>query len=300
MDHNHPTTFNNFLGLSPELSSSKTAKAALIQAPLENTTSFQHGTSRGPEAFISASQQVELYDIESGLDFSTVGVTTFDKPAFDGKKSEECVNIIEADVQKALDLGLWPMTVGGEHTITLGPIRAIKKKYPDVSVLQIDAHADLRESYEGSIYSHACIMKRIFDLGIPFASVGIRNYSKDEATLIAKHQLKIFHDFEIIRDGLNPEKICSNLTKNVYVTVDIDGFTPSECPGTGTPEPGGITWWHAITLFKYVFKNYNVVGMDINEIMPLQSSARTEFFAAKLAYKMLGMKFFAEQTCKGV
>ena len=290
--------YNNFLGLPPELSNIESAKAAVIQAPLENTTSFQQGTALGPSAFIKASQQVELYDIPSGLDFSEVGVHTLPAPNFAGMSSEKAVALIQADVQRALDAKLFPITVGGEHTITLGPIRALHKKYPDISVLQIDAHADLRESYEGSLYSHACIMKRIADLKIPAVAVGIRNYSKEEAAFIRENKYPIFHDHDIQRDGLNPAKICSHLTPNVYVTVDIDGFTPGECPGTGTPEPGGITWWHAIELFKYVFKNFNVVGCDVNEIMPLPSSARTEFFAAKLAYKMLGMKFFPAQSCK--
>lgn len=287
----------SFLGLDPSLRKFETAKVGLVQAPLENTTSFQKGTSLGPRAFLKASCQVELYDIPSGLDFSEVGVFTFTEPKLEGKTSQSALEIIQKDVEKCLSSGLWPITVGGEHTISLAPIRALKNKYPNMSVLQIDAHADLRETYEGSPYSHACIMKRVFDLGIPFSSVGIRNYSQDEAKLIRDHKLNITHDHDIQREGLNLQKICSNLTPQVYITVDIDGFTPGECPGTGTPEPGGITWWQALEIFKHVFKNYEVIGMDVNEIMPLATSARTEFFAAKLAYKMMGMKFFPTKTC---
>jgi agmatinase len=290
---------NNFLGLPLELSSLKTSKVGVVLAPLENTTSFQSGTMRGPAAVVKASQQVELYDIASGLDFSTVGVHTFDEPKLSGLSSEAALQRIEADVTKAVEHGLWPITLGGEHTITLAPVRALKKKYPQMSVLQIDAHADLRETYEGSQLSHACIMKRVLDLNVPAVAVGIRNYSQDEALLIKERGLKIFHDHDLQRDGLQVEKICSTLTKDVYITVDIDGFTPGECPGTGTPEPGGITWWQALELFSFVFKNYNVVGIDINEVMPLESSARTEFFAAKLAYKMIGMQFFKDKACSG-
>jgi len=290
--------FNNFLGLPPELSSVEVAKAAVILAPLETTTSYQRGTSKGPEAFISASQQVELYDIPSALDFSTIGVCTFAAPNFDGMKNKEALKLIEADVNKAMDKNLWPIIIGGEHAITYAPVRALHKKYPDLSVLQIDAHADLREAYEGDPYSHASVMKRVVDLGVKCVGVGIRNYCQEEAQFIRETNYPIYHDHEIVRDGLNPAKIASHLTKNVYITVDIDGFTPGECPGTGTPEPGGITWWHALELFSHVFKNHNVVGIDINEIMPISSSARTEFFAAKLAYKMLGMKFFTDKTCR--
>lgn len=286
------TFFNNYLGLPPELSSFENAKAAVILAPLENTTSFQHGTALGPAAFLKASQQVELYDIESGKDFSTVGVVTLPAPKLQGLKSEEALRVIEAQVESVLEKKLWPITVGGEHTISLAPIRALRRRYAALSVLQIDAHADLRESYEGSIYSHASIMKRVADLKIPAVGVGIRNYSREEAAFIREFNYPIYHDHDIVRDGLNPKKICSHLSKDIYITVDIDGFSPSECPGTGTPEPGGISWWQALELFKYAFANHNVVGIDINEIMPLASSARTEFFAAKLVYKMLGLKFF--------
>jgi agmatinase len=293
------SSFNNFLGLPPELSSLKNSKVGVVLAPLENTTSFQSGTARGPAAVINASQQVELYDIPSGLDFSSVGAHTFAEPKLKGLSSEQALDVIEADVNAALENGLWPLTIGGEHTITLAPVRALKKRYPKLSVLQIDAHADLRETYEGSKYSHACIMKRVFDLKIPAVAVGIRNYSQDEAKLIADNNLKIFHDHDLQRDGLQVEKICSTLTQDVYLTVDIDGFTPGECPGTGTPEAGGITWWQSLKLFSYLFKNFNVVGVDINEVMPLASSARTEFFAAKLAYKLMGMKFFKDKACSG-
>ncbi|MBS1982911.1 MAG: agmatinase [Bdellovibrionales bacterium] len=289
---------NVFLGLPPELTNPETAKVALIQAPLENTTSFQHGTALGPAAFIEASTQVELYDIESGLEFCDVGAVTFDSPNIKGLKSEKALEIIQADVKRALDMKLWPMTIGGEHTISVAPLREIKKLYPDVTVLQIDAHADLRETYEGSPFSHACAMKRLWDMGIPVVGVGIRNYCKEEAAWVKEHKPTLFHAHEIHRQGLDPKKVSAALGKNVYITVDIDGFDPSEVPGTGTPEPGGIFWWQAIDMFRHIFKHHNVVGVDINEIMPIKSSSRTEFFAAKLAYQMIGMKFFTDQVCK--
>ncbi len=293
----HEEVPNNFLGLAPELTNIEKSKVAVIQAPLETTTSYQHGTSKGPTAFITASQQVELYDIQSKLDFSSIGAVTFEAPKLAGLGNEAALKIIEADVERALEKNLWPIVIGGEHTISLAPVRALKKRFSDLSVLQIDAHADLRESYAGSPFSHACVMKRVIDLGVPVTGVGIRNYSREEAEFIPGSKYTVFHDHDIVKNGLDPALIAKSLSKNVYITVDIDGFTPEECPGTGTPEPGGITWWHAMKLFKYIFSTFNVVGMDINEIMPLSSSARTEFFAAKLAYKMMGMKFFPKQCC---
>lgn len=291
--------YNNFLGLDHSLSEISKARVGVISAPLELSTSFQTGTARGPAAIIAASQQVELYDIPSKTDFSTVGVHTFPSLSFEGCDGRTASELIAENVRRCLDQKLWPITLGGEHTISYGPVKALFERYSDLTILQIDAHADLREEYEGSPFSHACVMKRAFDLGVMPVSVGIRNYSADEARLIEEKKIPVFHDFEIKKHGLRSELISKKLSKNVYVTVDIDGFTPEECPGTGTPEPGGITWWHALELFSYVFRNHNVVGMDLNEVMPLPSSARTEFFAAKLIYKMIGMKFFPEKACTG-
>lgn len=291
-------TPNNFLGLPPESSRFETSKVAVIQAPLENTTSFQHGTARGPEGIIEASAQVELYDIESGTDFSKVGVTTLPSPEIKGLRSEKALEHIAADVRRALDAGLWPITLGGEHTIAVAPIREIQKNHPDVTVLQIDAHADLRESYEGSPWSHASAMKRVWDLGIPVVAVGIRNYCADEAAWIAEKKPKIFHAHEIARNGLDPNEVSKHLGKKVYVTIDIDGFDPSEAPATGTPEPGGILWYQALEMFKKVFRDHEVVGMDVNEVMPQPGDMRTEFFAAKLIYRLIGMKFFPEKCCR--
>jgi agmatinase len=290
--------FDNFLGLPPELSGPENSKAAVIMAGLESTTSFQTGTSRGPAAFIKASQQVELYDIPSGLDFSEVGVWTLPEKKLSGLSNPDALKAIEEQVRSVRSKNLWPITIGGEHTISYAPIKALHSEHPNLSVLQIDAHADLRETYDGSPWSHACVMKRVLDLGIPITGVGIRNYSKDEAQLIPKSRYTVFHDFDLADQNFDSKKVCSKLSTHVYVTVDIDGFTPEECPGTGTPEPGGLRWREVLKLLAHVFAHHEVVGMDINEIMPLPSSARTEFFAAKLAYKMLGMKFFPSDCCR--
>jgi agmatinase len=288
--------FNNFLGLPPELTRFESSKVGVVQAPLENTTSFQHGTRKGPQAILRASEQVELYDHESGLDYSEVGVTTLPAPKLDGLDNLSALKQIEGDVRKVVSQNMWPIVLGGEHTISFAPVKVLHEKHADLSVLQIDAHADMRETYEGSPYSHACVMKRVSDLGIKVVGVGIRNYSKDESTLIREgKKYKAFHAHEL-KDGLDPQKICRELTKNVYLTIDIDGFDPSECPGTGTPEPGGLHWYPVLDLMKTLFREHNVVGMDINEVMPVDGDSRTEFFAAKLAYKLIGYKFFPKQT----
>ncbi len=288
---------NNYLGLSPELTRIESAKVAVIQAPLENTTSFQHGTRNGPQAIIRASEQVELHDIESGLDFSGVGISTYPAPKLEGLDNESALQLIENDVRRALKNNHWPIVFGGEHTVSYAPIRVLKEKYPNLCVLQIDAHADLRDSFEGSQLSHACVMKRVSDLGTKIVGVGIRNYSEEEALFIrSTGRYVAFHGHEIDARGLEIDKVCRELVRDVYITIDIDGFDPSECPGTGTPEPGGLRWYQVVNLLKAVFRDQNVVGVDINEVMPMNGDARTEFLAAKLAYKMIGYKFFAPQT----
>jgi len=275
----------------------KAAKVAIISAPLDLTTSFQKGTAQGPEAILEASQAVELYDIVKKKDFSTVGVVTYPSPDFSElQSSEDCLKLIESQVQSALDKNQWPIIFGGEHTISLAPLRVFNKMYQDdLCVLQFDAHADLRESFEGSIYSHACVMKRVFDLKVPHVGVGIRNYCEEEAALIEKHNIPILHNHDVKKNNniIDYSFIKKHLTKkNLYLTIDIDGFDPSECPGTGTPEPDGLKWHQALPILEKIFQDYNVVGMDINEVRPLPDDKRTEFFAAKLAYQCMGMKYF--------
>lgn len=272
------------------------ANVAIIQAPLEKTTSFQHGTAKGPQAFLQASKEVELYDVDQQFNYSDqLQIYTFPPSFSHDDSSEESLLKLEEQVSVACNHDVWPLVVGGEHTITQAPVAALKKKYSDLSVLQWDAHADLRDSYEGSKLSHASVMKRVADLNVPHVGVGIRNYCEEEKAYIDDHNTPIFHNLDILNNGMPCEKISSKLSPNVYITVDVDGFDPSVFPGTGTPEPEGLTWTHAMTLFSYIFKHHNVVGVDINEIMPLPGNAQTEFFAAKLAYKLIGMKFCSDK-----
>ena len=272
------------------------ANVAVIQAPLEKTTSFQHGTAKGPQAFLQASREVELYDVDQQHNYSDhCQIYTFAANFDHNDSSEVALGKIEAQVTSALQQQAWPLIIGGEHTISQAPVRALKQHYSDLSVLQWDAHADLRQDYEGSKLSHACVMRRIADLGVPHVGVGIRNYCEEEKAFIDEHKTPIFHNLDILTNGMPVEKISAQLSPNVYITIDVDGFDPSVFPGTGTPEPEGLSWSHALTLFKHIFKQHNVVGVDINEIMPLPGNEQTEFFAAKLAYKLIGMKFCPEK-----
>ena len=265
-----------FLGLQPQF---KDADVVVVPVPYDATTSYGVGTRFGPNAIIDASTQLELYDIELKKNISDeISIHTLDELALNKDSPKKTLDNVEAAVRKIVSLEKKPVIFGGEHSITAGAVNA----FDDVSVLQIDAHADLRDSYEGTKYSHACVMRRIREKH-DAVSVGIRSMCDEEAEFIEKKlQDKIFYgrNFDI-------ERIVSQLGEKVYVTVDIDGFDPAIVPGTGTPEPGGLLWEDVLKIMKAVSKK-EIVGFDIVEVLPAPPLRTSEFIAAKLAYKMMG------------
>ncbi|MFH1393633.1 MAG: agmatinase [Candidatus Micrarchaeota archaeon] len=270
-----------FMGFQHEPADSR---AVVLQVPYEGTVSYMEGTAKGPGAIISASNQVELYDIEldkePALEF---GIRTAE-PLEPEKTSEKTMMKVRDAIGGIVRDGKFPIVFGGEHSISTGPVLALKEKYSDLSVLQIDAHADLREEYHGDNHSHACVMARIREQVDRAVQVGIRSMEREEMARIKRSRLEEFvhgPDFEA-------DKVVGQLSENVYVTIDLDGFDPSEVPGVGTPEPGGIHWKQGIELLRKVAEKKNVVGFDIVELIPIPGSVQSEFFAAKLAYKMLG------------
>jgi len=266
-----------FLGLQPSF---KDAEVVVVPVPYDATTSYGVGARFGPNAIIDASTQVELYDIELKKNITDeISIHTMDELALNKDSPKKTLDNVEAAVRKLVSLGKKPVIFGGEHSITAGAVNA----FDDVSVLQIDAHADLRDSYEGTKYNHACVMRRIREKH-DAVSVGIRSMCDEEAEFIEKEKLqdKIFYgrDFDV-------DKIVSQLGDRVYVTVDIDGLDPSIVPGTGTPEPGGLLWEDVLKIMKAVSKK-EIVGFDIVEVLPTPPLKTSEFIAAKLAYKMMG------------
>jgi agmatinase len=206
---------------------------------------------------------------------------------------EAALGLIESRTSQVLADGKFPIMIGAEHTVTFGAVRAFKKQYPDLCVLQIDAHSDLRESYEGSKYSHASVMARVHELGVPMVQVGIRAQCEQEAKLI-KANPKVIHTLYAHQLKARPiaqwvDEVVSKLAKNVYITIDADGFDPSLVPAVGTPEPNGLTWQDAIALLRAVCKSANVVGFDVVEVAPLPNSYISEYTMAKLIYKLIGM-----------
>jgi agmatinase len=283
------STPDNFLGLPARDSDYATARFAVLPIPYEATTTFAGGTRGGPAAIIAASQQVELFDEELDCTPAHGGVATLPPLEPDVRGPEFMVKRIQTAARRIVRDGKFLLGLGGEHTITAGLVSAVRAAHRDVGVLQIDAHADLRDSYQGSPYSHACVMRRVHDLGVPTVGVGIRNYSAEEHRFIRAAHKAIF-GARVCRETPNwIDGVVAALPPTVYVTIDIDGFDPAYAPGTGTPEPGGLDWYQVTALLAAVARERTLVGADLVEVRPLPPATVTEFLAAKLLYRLIGL-----------
>lgn len=280
---------DNFLGLPARAAAYASARFAVLPVPYDATTSFGSGTRDGPRAVITASQQVELYDEALGRDSSAAGIATLDPVEPDVGGPEAMVRRVHDAARRIVRDGKFLIGLGGEHSITAGLVRAARARHRDLSVLQIDAHADLRDIYQGTPYSHACIMRRIHELRVPAIGVGIRNYSAAEARFIKKAGLPIITARQCRTDPHWIKQALAALTQHVYVTIDIDGLDPAFAPGTGTPEPGGLDWYQVTDLLAAVARNHHVVAADVVEVRPIPPNSVTEFLAAKLIYRLIGL-----------
>jgi len=266
------------------------AKIIVAQIPYDSTASYGHGQRNGPQAIISASRYVdELLDSHGGklVGLEATDIFTLYEIIVSRNSVEEAMKGIEQAIdEQIVSKNKKPLVLGGEHSISYGVVKALKKKYSDLSVLQFDAHADLLDEYEGSRFSHACVMRRISELGVPIVQVGIRNMNKEieEYLMKNKKQAKNLHFAPGI--PLIP-KILSGLTKNVYLTFDLDAFDPSIMPAVGTAEPGGLLWNETIKAIEMVSKKVNIVGADVVELAPIPGFEAPNFLAAKLVYKII-------------
>lgn len=278
---------DNSLGLPPRYCDPKKARYAILPLPYDGTVSYQTGTRNGPRAIITASQQVELFDEEYGKEFTAAGVMTCDPVAPEMAGPREMHESVYQAARQVLAKKKFLIALGGEHSLTSGLVRAVKRKHKKLSVLQIDAHADLRAEYEGTPYSHAAVMRRVVEMGIPVVAVGIRNYSLGEHQFMKKHGITPVSVREVRTNADWLQQVVEQLTDNVYVTIDIDGFDPAYAPGTGTPEPGGLDWFQVNDLLKATAMFRNIVAADVVEVLPQPGTAQTEFLAAKLVYKLI-------------
>ena len=287
-----PDSPSNFMDLDDEFSAYENSGVVVVPIPFEKTVSFGKGTAKGPSAIINASQSIELYDEEIHCEPADVGIHTLDELETD-IEPEEIIQIIQSANGKLIEDDKFVINLGGEHTISLGVVLALKDFYEDFSVLSIDAHCDLRDKYDGREICHATVMRRIVEEDIPLVQVGIRSYSKEESQyIINSEDVAIIHASELQEDTDWIGQAISNLKEKVYLSIDVDGLDPSVIPTTGTPEPGGLGWYQVLGLLKRLFLEKDVIGMDIVELAPVPGIHGPDVLAAKLAYKSIGYKFF--------
>jgi agmatinase len=284
-----PSIPDNFLGLPRRFANYATARYAVLPVAYEATTTYGSGTRDGPRAIISASQQVELYDEELGRESFRAGIATLDPLESDARGPAQMHARVYAAARKIVRDGKFLLGLGGEHSITAGLVRAAQARHRHLSVLQIDAHADLRDRYQGTPWSHACVMRRVRDLGVPVVGVGVRNYSAEEARFLRTSGQPIFTARKCHESPTWIEEAVARLTEDVYVTIDIDGLDPAVAPGTGTPEPGGLDWYQVTDLLAAIARRRRIIGADVVEVRPLPPSTVTEFLAAKLVYRLIGL-----------
>ena len=286
---------NGFLGIDNKFSIKE--KVVVVPFGLEKTVSYGGGTKNGPKEIIKASHQVELYDEELNCEpYKKIGIKTL-KPFKNDKNINKALNKMSKINEEILKKNIFPITFGGEHSITPGCIAPFAKKHKKLCLLHFDAHADLRDSYNGEKYSHASAIRRCLDYkNVSVISFGIRNISKNEVPYLKKNsnRIKIFWAKDKKKWNLNSfKKLIQN--KIVYLTFDVDGLDSSIMPATGTPEPGGLLWDETLEIIKIAMKNSKIVGADINELAPIKGFNSYNFLVAKLAYKILSYKFFTKQ-----
>ena len=282
---------NGFLGIDNKFNFKE--KVVVVPFGLEKTVSYGGGTRNGPKEIIKASHQVELYDEELNCEpFKKIGIKTL-KPFKIEKNVKKALSVMSKINQGILGKKLFPMTLGGEHSITPGCIAPFTKKFKNICLLHFDAHADLRDSYNGEKFSHASAIRRCLDYpNVSVISFGIRNISKEEIPFLKRNskRIKIFWAKDKSKWDLNKfKRLIKN--KNVYITFDVDGLDSGIMPATGTPEPGGLFWDETLNILKIAAKNSNIVGADLNELSPIKGFNSYNFLAAKLVYKILSYKF---------
>lgn len=289
---NFETVKKNFLGIKNI--PLKKADVVIVPFGLEKTTTFGKGTAMGPQRIIEVSPNLEYFDEELGKDVHKfINISTLKEPRIKNDH-QIAISQLEKITDEIYKLGKFPLIFGGEHSLTLGPVRSALKKFPNLSVLQFDAHADLRDEYEGTIYNHASVMRQCLKLnGLNLVQVGVRNISTDtnEFGFWQENQNRIKTFWAKDMAGWNVKDIVDSLSKNVYLTFDLDAFDSGLMPATGTPEPGGLNWHQATEILRAVASKRNIVGADIVELSPIPGFLATDFVTAKLAYKIIGYIF---------
>lgn len=282
----------SFCGIE-EGGSTKEPRFSILPVPFDITTTYMGGTDKGPKAIIDASLNLELYDEELRMEPVSAGIETlpFLEPASTSGGAKASVDRVEEATASIIDKGRIPVIIGGEHSVSVGAVRALRSAYPGLSVLQLDAHADMRDSYEGERYSHASAARRISEF-CPLVGAGIRSLSSEEADYLTSGEtpnpITTVLAAEILNGDFSADKLLSGLSDEVYITIDLDVLDPAIMPSTGTPEPGGLSWYDLIGIIREVAGKRKVVGFDVVELSPIEGLVHPDFTAAKLLYKTIG------------
>lgn len=277
-------------GTLPTRTDFDSARVVILPIPLDRTTSYVGGTRNGPHEILVASSHMEIWDEETESDVSTVGIFTLPEMEFPFASLDEVTAEIRRVASEIIKRDKFPVFLGGEHSITGPIVAAMAQRYSGLSVLQIDAHADLRDTYMGTPHNHACAMRRALEYARA-TQVGIRSLSPEEAAAAPALPTEIFYDYNMRNEENWIERVVDSLGETVYITIDVDGLDPSIMPATGTPEPGGLSWYEALALLRRVIESRNVVGCDVVELSPIPGVVAPNFLCSKLIYKILSYKF---------
>ena len=277
----------NFAGIPDRYAKLDSSSVVLIPVPYDGTSTWQKGSDKGPDALLEAAENMELYDIETDSEVYQQGIYLADAVT-ENSSAEAMVEAVHAQAKMYIIKNKFVTLIGGEHSLSIGSIRAFNECFHNLTVLQIDAHADLRKEYEGSAFNHACAMHEASQT-TNLIQVGIRSMDASEKSVMDSD--KVFFAHEMALSDTWMDAAIDSMTDNVFITFDLDAFDPSIMPGTGTPEPGGMLWYETLEFLRLVFAEKNVVGFDIVELCPLGEEKSSDFLAAKLYYKMLSYKF---------
>ncbi len=278
--------------LKPEYSGFKKSRVVILQCPYDLTASYKKGTQKGPAAVIDASEHMELFDEELKSETYKVGIYTTPPLDIENLAPEAMVKRVREEVSDILKNEKFPVIIGGEHSVSIGAVEAVAEVYKDVSVLHLDAHHDLRDEFDGSRFSHACVTRRFIEkCGV--VQVGTRSLSKEEQDFIdtKPEKLTTVNVYDILDNAMWKETAVKALSDTVYISLDLDVFDPAVMPAVGTPEPGGIGWYEMLDFLKLVIRSKKIVGFDLVELMPVEGIVGSDFLAAKLLYRMLGYIF---------
>ena len=273
-----------FGDFTPEEMRYEGAEIAILPVPYDGTSTWIKGADRGPEALLDASYNLEFYDIETATEVYRRGIATLE-PVVEASSPEAMADEVERRMTAILDDGKFPVLIGGEHSVSIGAFRAMARRYPNLTILQLDAHSDMRDEYEGSPCNHACVMARAKELTPNITQVGIRSTAREELHNIDPK--RTFHAYRIAEDSEWVERVSAQLGEEVYITIDLDVFDPSVLPSTGTPEPGGLHYREVMGLLRRVIREHRVVGLDVVELCPNSAAKASDFLAAKLIYQFL-------------